>query len=100
MRKKFVLIILALALFQVSSCAGFDHYYVSTDGNDSNPGTKEKPFQSIQQAVDLAQALLRVFMAREYGFVVIVVSDIETKNSPLLSAGLAVAGVVLALFGR
>ena len=28
------------------------NYYVSTGGNDNNPGTREKPFRTIQKAAD------------------------------------------------
>jgi len=30
-------------------------YYVSPDGDDANPGTKEKPFKTIQHAVDVVE---------------------------------------------
>lgn len=37
-------------------------YYVAPDGNDSNSGTKDKPFFSIHKAVDLAQAGTTIYM--------------------------------------
>ncbi|HUU91209.1 MAG TPA: right-handed parallel beta-helix repeat-containing protein, partial [Phycisphaerae bacterium] len=30
-------------------------YYVSPDGDDANPGTREKPFKTIQHAVDIVE---------------------------------------------
>jgi hypothetical protein len=35
-------------------------YYVAPDGNNSNPGTKQQPFLTVQKAVDTAQAGDRV----------------------------------------
>jgi alpha-N-arabinofuranosidase len=32
------------------------NYYVSVNGSDSNPGTKEMPFRTIQRAADMAQS--------------------------------------------
>ena len=31
-------------------------YWVSVNGKDSNPGTQEKPFRTIQKAADMATA--------------------------------------------
>ena len=31
-------------------------YYVSTNGNDSAPGTKDEPFRTINQAAEIAVA--------------------------------------------
>lgn len=30
-------------------------YYVAVDGSDSNPGTIDQPFATLQQAIDLAE---------------------------------------------
>lgn len=35
--------------------AGEGDYYVALDGNDSNPGTFEQPFRSVQRAIDIAE---------------------------------------------
>ncbi|VGO12226.1 hypothetical protein PDESU_00777 [Pontiella desulfatans] len=29
------------------------HYYIATNGNDANPGTKAEPFRTIQRRSDL-----------------------------------------------
>jgi len=49
-----IVLILPIILTQTAS-AGFN-YYVSVLGNDSNPGTLEQPFRTIQRAVDAAYA--------------------------------------------
>lgn len=43
--------------------AGNDgEYYVAKNGNDSNPGTKQSPFRSLQHAADVAQPGDTVFV--------------------------------------
>ncbi len=44
-----------LTVFTFNSCAESANYYVSPNGDDSNQGTIDKPFQSIQHALGLAQ---------------------------------------------
>ena len=34
-------------------------FYVSTDGSDKNPGTKAKPFATIEKARDAVHALIK-----------------------------------------
>lgn len=53
------------------------YYYVSTRGNDTNPGTKVLPFQSIGKAVNLARA----------GDVVLIQSGIYYENVRPLNSG-------------
>jgi Right handed beta helix region len=43
----------SMSLYAASTTTSF--LYVSTHGNDSNPGTKEKPFQTVQHAADVAK---------------------------------------------
>jgi hypothetical protein len=45
-----------LLFFAISSCTGSANYYVSPQGNDSNPGTQAKPFKTIEHASDFLQA--------------------------------------------
>jgi|GEM_PF-5405799 len=42
--------------------ASSDNYYVSLSGNDSNSGTENAPFKTIQKAADIAQAGETVFI--------------------------------------
>ena len=48
-----VIFLLVIILFGCESvCPGAIHYYVSTRGHDSNPGTREKPFATLEAARD------------------------------------------------
>ena len=47
-------IMLGIALLAVQSFSSV--YYVATDGSDSNAGTKEKPFASLNKANDVVTA--------------------------------------------
>lgn len=47
---------LALALLLCAQGAAAATYYVSTDGNDHNRGTRAKPFRTVQKAVDAVRA--------------------------------------------
>ena len=49
------LLCVALAIWW-SPCALAHDYYVSTDGSDANPGTIDRPFQTIQKAAALMVA--------------------------------------------
>ena len=53
--KKYTLKILALLILFVSPCFAAT-YYVSTSGNDANPGTQSLPFRTIQKSADVAVA--------------------------------------------
>jgi hypothetical protein len=56
MNKLLLLTIFVLSLL-VATNAFSETYYVSeNDGNDSNPGTAEKPFKTIQKAADVMKA--------------------------------------------
>jgi hypothetical protein len=55
MRKLVLITVVLFAIFAQYSdfCLGQNQelvFYVSTDGSDSNPGTREKPFVSVEQA--------------------------------------------------
>ncbi|RXK61788.1 DUF1565 domain-containing protein [Lacibacter luteus] len=50
---KFIAVFIGLLSCAVSHASVF---YVATNGNDANPGTKEKPLQSIQKAQSLVSA--------------------------------------------
>ncbi len=49
MTRKFLLSIILLPVFFF--CAGQNTIYVSTKGNDNNPGTVSKPFRTLQTAI-------------------------------------------------
>lgn len=44
-----------LVICLISATAWADEYFVSSAGSDANPGTKAKPFQTIQKAADVMQ---------------------------------------------
>ncbi|MCX7917164.1 MAG: DUF1565 domain-containing protein, partial [bacterium] len=44
------ILFLFLLIFYFSFC---ENYYVSPSGDDKNPGTKEKPFRTIQKAAGI-----------------------------------------------
>ena len=49
-------ILWTLGLILFSSEAFSSVYYVAVDGSDSNAGTKEKPFASLNKANDVVRA--------------------------------------------
>jgi len=70
--------------------SGFD-FYVSTTGNDSNPGTQKLPFRTIQKAIDVSSA--------NVGFTFIKVEDGTyteclniTSNSPYYTRYIRITG--------
>src|ERR1700737_3974277 len=48
--------LLLFAGFLISGCARGGSYYVSTDGDDANPGSPEEPFRTLMRAAQLAVA--------------------------------------------
>ena len=50
MNKRFLLSLIAAGLMGSFSSFAAVEYYVSTSGDDSNPGTKDQPFGSVEQA--------------------------------------------------
>lgn len=54
MMRKLILISILLLFHLMSNGQSGLAYYVSTFGNDKNPGTKEAPFRTIQKAADVA----------------------------------------------
>ncbi len=52
MRSVFLYLLILTAL---SSWTPID-FYVSSKGNDTNPGTKEKPFSSLHKAQSISQS--------------------------------------------
>lgn len=46
----------------ISDYSGFSKYYVSTDGDDSNEGSFEKPFETILHAIEVAQDYTAIFV--------------------------------------
>lgn len=52
MQMRKVIVGIMVVLFSVGGVTWGTTYYVATDGNDSNPGTIEEPFLTIQKAAD------------------------------------------------
>ncbi len=48
---KKVLFFIATLLFTTATQLQAQHYYVSTTGNDINPGTRSQPFKTIEKAL-------------------------------------------------
>ena len=59
---KYVLVLL-FGLFALST-AEAQNYYVAADGNNNNPGTKEKPWKTITKAASTVQAGATVFIRK------------------------------------
>lgn len=51
MKVTIVILIFVLMMFSQSMCIGATFYIDATNGNDSNPGTFDKPFKTIQTGV-------------------------------------------------
>ncbi|MCK5463944.1 MAG: hypothetical protein KAI95_13045, partial [Bacteroidales bacterium] len=45
-----ILSLIVISLFLVAGCNPASKFYVSPSGNDSHPGTREKPFATIEKA--------------------------------------------------
>lgn len=55
-RTNLVMLVFCLSVsISVSAATPATSLYVSTHGSDSNPGTKEKPFLTVQHAADMAK---------------------------------------------
>jgi alpha-L-arabinofuranosidase len=54
-KKMKVLSAVCLAVLAMAATVQAANYYVATNGNDNNPGTKKMPFCTIQHAADVAQ---------------------------------------------
>jgi hypothetical protein len=55
MKRAMLIFSLSVSMSLVATAAHASSLYVSTHGNDSNPGTKEKPFLTVQHAAGLAK---------------------------------------------
>lgn len=53
----FTLLLLGLSLATLGGAAPVSEFFVSTQGKDSNAGTKEKPFATMERARDAVRAL-------------------------------------------
>src|SRR6476469_10852956 len=53
---KYSILILLLACVGQASGQVNSSFYVSTEGNDSNPGTETAPWRTVQHAADTARA--------------------------------------------
>jgi len=51
--------LIVICLFLVAACNPASEFYVSPSGNDSYPGTREKPFASIGKATDAVRSELQ-----------------------------------------
>lgn len=52
-----LLLLLGLSLATLGGAAPVTEFFISTQGKDANPGTKEKPFATLERARDAARAL-------------------------------------------
>ncbi|MBP5427419.1 MAG: right-handed parallel beta-helix repeat-containing protein [Clostridiales bacterium] len=66
-----------------SNVAFADSYYVSKNGNDKNKGSYEKPFKTIQKALDIAKAGDTVNIREGTYNEQLTVRASGTKNSPI-----------------
>ena len=57
-RGKFVYVLIIIGFIVLAACQEKTGYYVATDGNDDNPGTKEQPFKTIERGRDAVRQLL------------------------------------------
>jgi hypothetical protein len=55
MKRAMLIFSLSVSMSLVATAAHASSLYVSTHGSDSNPGTKEKPFLTVQHAADVAK---------------------------------------------
>ncbi len=78
---------------QTVSAAG-NAYYVSTTGNDSNPGTQSKPFKTIQKGVNAAQAGDTVYIRGGTYHEMVEVTSSGTVNNPITISGYDGAAVI------
>lgn len=62
-------------------------YYVSTNGNDSNSGSLEEPFKTIQQAADVVISGDKVMVREGTYHEKINISTSGKKNSPIIFMG-------------
>jgi hypothetical protein len=53
------LLFIVISLFLAAGCNQESEYYVSPSGNDSYPGTREKPFATIQKATEAVRSVLQ-----------------------------------------
>jgi len=51
-RRRVIAVMVVGVLFLMNEVAWGAEYWVHPDGNDSNPGTEEEPFRTIQHAID------------------------------------------------
>ena len=57
MKTQFLLTII-ISLFLAASCNQKSEFYVSPSGDDSHPGTREKPFSTIKKATEAVRSVL------------------------------------------
>lgn len=62
-------------------------YYVSTSGHDSNPGTLEEPWRSIQRGIDAATAGDTVYVRAGTYHEVVTIQNSGTESDPITLAG-------------
>jgi len=55
-------------------------FFIATDGNDANPGTKEKPFRSLEAARDAIRRLKKE-NAENMGFTVFLSGGVYCRES-------------------
>ncbi len=86
-----VLFMLATQLFMPVSTqpviAAGNTYYVSTSGNDNNPGTKSQPFRTIQKGANTVQAGDTVFVREGTYNEVVTITVSGTSNNYITIEG-------------
>src|SRR5690242_19662551 len=82
--------IIAFALAVVAACScGAQPYFVSPSGDDVNPGTRQKPFASLQRAQEAARQIRGDVFQRGGTYylpetLVFTAQDSGTKDAPVV----------------
>ncbi|WP_288160946.1 DUF1565 domain-containing protein, partial [Streptococcus pneumoniae] len=59
-------------------------YYVAPNGNDKNPGTKQKPFRTLKKAASMAKAGATIYMRGGTYKEKLIVRHSGTKKAPVI----------------
>ena len=73
----------ALALLLLSSAVLATEYFVATDGDDTDPGTRDRPFATLRRARDAVRALERGAGLQPRGVTVRVAGGVYYLREPL-----------------
>lgn len=82
-----LLLVLVLAIasqqHQIVDMQSASVYYVATNGNDSNPGTLDRPFRTIQRGASVAQAGSTVYIRGGIYKEQVTISNSGTASAPI-----------------